>query len=915
MNKTAGAIALLLLTAAAGADDGEWLCVPNAAGNDWDCGPRNARQQQAPPEKNSPVPSPAPNPSDHNEAGAAQPCPPDTGDDSPRVIYSLADDGSHWECRLNPDTDSWDCMPVDPAAAEGAPPKKPATLHQTHGSREWVCTPLTIEKGANDKGTSGGDWQCSRQTRAAEIATRNAWNWVPARYLTPAQRCGLEPGCDGLYVEPARDWPGADRSPMTAPLQASARRSSMAGERVSLEGDVEIRKGNLSLEAGSAEFRRDEQHLTLKDGVALRQPGLLLRGDSAEIDTDTALGYLRGARFLSYDAGARASAEKIERPSEQRLKLKKASYTQCAPDNETWVLKSSRIELDYESGRGVARNSTVELYGVPAFYLPWINFPVDDRRATGVLWPSFGSNNGGLDISVPYYLNLAPDYDMTLSPRYLEQRGEMLETEFRYLNRYSDWKLSSAYLPNDKLAEEDRWLTGVEEHGTIARRWQTAIDYTRVSDEDYFRDLGTSNLAVRRSTHLNQRAEIGYLGNRWVSQLKVQQYQTIADVEEPYRKLPQWHLEYRPRGVNFAPEPILLLDLTRFDHRQSIEDGGTEVTGDRGYGEAGLRFPMHWRAGYVIPSFKVRNVRYSLDTNTGQSDPETTVNQASLDTGLYLERLFAGGDWTQTLEPRLYYLFAEQKTDQAAQPDFDTALLDFSYEQLFRETRFTGYDRLQDADQAALGLRTRFVDNRAGREVLSLALGQLFYFDERHVQLPGEPVESDSNSEIATALRYYPTPNSWFTTDLLWDSHEHQITQNNVAFHYRAPNDALYNLGYSLRRNRALGGAQIRPVEQVDASLTLPLGRQWQLFAGWHFDIREDRSLESLAGVSYQNCCWLVRVVFQRSAEPDTSNGSNDLTMDETVLLEFQLKGLGGIGDKIASVLEESIFGYRDEYE
>ncbi len=872
------------------ADSDEWRCIPNADGSDWDC---------------AALPAAAP-PASSDEAvensSANTSCAEEPDDGRPGVIYSRSEDGVDWACQLNPDSDSWDCQPLSGAAEGEPPPKKPAALRQTHGSREWTCTP-------RKQSTA---WDCAQRPLSEAAALAHPWHWVDQRYLSPSQRCDLAPGCRGRYIEPARDWPNADESPRTAPLQASALRSRLQGDYVSFDGEVELRKGNLSLEAGRAEYRRDSNALTLADGVTLRQPGVLLRGESANIDTSSGLGELRQARFLSYDAGARASAEKIERPSPLRLKLKNASYTQCSPDNETWSIKARRIELDYASGRGVARDARVQVHGVPVLYSPWLDFPVDDRRSTGLLWPSLASSDGGLDLSVPYYINLAPNYDMTLTPRHLEARGDMLESEFRYLDRHGNWELAAAYLDDDKQLNRDRWLGSLREQGQIDQHWQTSIDYSRVSDDDYFRDLGIASLAVKRSTHLNQRAAVEYLGERWRSALKLQQYQTIADVDEPYRKLPQWQLSYRPTVDNFALEPILLLDITRFDHKDSVASGGSEITGERAYSEAGLRLPMHWRAGYLAPAVKLRDLRYSLD-GSSSGNPETHVWQASLDAGLFLERPLAGGRWTQTLEPRLFYLFSEQETEQDSQPDFDTATLDFSYRQLFRDTRFTGYDRLDDADQLAVGLKSRFIDRDAGREWLSLALGQLFYFDERRVQLPGDPVASDANSEIAAEARLYPSANSWISADLLWDSHDELLTQSNIAYHYRGANNSLYNLGYSMRRNQALSDALTAPVEQVDASIALPLDAQWQLFSRWHYDIRAHHSLENLVGLSYQNCCWIVRAVYQRSVEPDSSDGSNALTTDEAILLEFQLKGLGGLGDKIASVLEETIFGYRDK--
>ena len=743
------------------------------------------------------------------------------------------------------------------------------------------------------------------------------WNWLPQEYLPESVRCNMAPGCAGRFVEPARDWSGSQLSPTEAPLVVSADTIESVGDRATMSGDVQLRKGNLSLDAGYARYRRSDSSVMLRDSVVLRQPGFMLRGQSAELDTNQGLGELLEAEILSYQTGARGSAARIARPAFDRFELEAASYTQCTPDNETWSLHAKSIELDYDSGRGVARGATVRIYDVPVFYTPYLNFPVDDRRSTGFLFPTLGFSNNSLDISTPYYLNLAPNYDLTLAPRYIETRGEALEGEFRYLNKYSEWSINGSYLPDDQTKKDDRWLLGIAEQGFMGESWYSKVDYTRVSDDSYFDDLGLANLAVKRSTHLNQKAELGYLGDNWSGHLEVQRYQTIAAVDDPYQKLPQLTLNYQSPARNFQLEPSLEFEYSRFDHRDAASDGGNKITGQRVYGAAGVSLPMRWRWGFIEPALKSRHVAYELEDadKIGVNDnPSASSNQLSVDAGLFFERELQLADkaLTQTLEPRIYYRNAEYE-DQSDQPDFDSAALTFTYQQLFRDTRFTGHDRLGDADQLAIGVSSRFIDNNLGREFLSFSLGQLYYFEEGRVQLPGDPERKSSNSDIASQLRWSPSNRHSVNADLLYDARQGTLNQSNLRYHRRNDDGSVINLGYSIRREGNQFGGLENDVRQVDASIAMPLNNQWKLFAKTQYDLEDNRSVENLIGAEYQNCCWLTRIVYQQALEPDDNSRSNtsDTETNSAILVEFQLKGLGGLGTAVTSVLKESILGYQ----
>ncbi len=745
------------------------------------------------------------------------------------------------------------------------------------------------------------------------------WHWVPNSHLSKSARCGLTPGCQGRFIEPARDWEGAGSDPLRAPLNVSADTIESLGSKATMTGDVQLRKGDLSLDAGYAQYNRSNSTVLLRDNVILRQPGILLRGQFAQIDTNRGLGELQQAEILSFQTGARGTAERIGRPDYSRFEMEGASYTQCTPDNETWSLHADSIVLDYDTGRGVARGTSIRVYDVPVFYSPYLNFPVDERRATGFLFPSIGLASNSLDISTPYYLNLAPNYDAIIAPRFIENRGEALEAELRYLNSFSEWAINTSYLPDDDKENINRWLLGINEEGFINDSWSTEIDYTKVSDDDYFSDLGLANLSVKRSTHLNQQAAVNYGSDYWTARVEVQQYQTIADVDDPYQKMPQLSLNYQSPAKNFQLEPSMEIEYTYFDHRDNLSGGGTNVTGQRIYATAGASFPMRWRWGFVEPAMKSRVVSYELkdaDLAGIDDNPSASSGQLTVDSGLYFERGLSINeqDWTQTLEPRLFYRYSEYE-EQSDQPDFDSAALTFTYQQLFRDTRFTGHDRLDDANQVAIGVSSRFINNAAGREILTASIGQLHYFDDGQVQLPGDEVRKSSNSDFAGQFRLLPDDNRWFSVDLLYDARQGVLNQSNLGYHQRSDNGALFNIGYTFRREGNEFGGLENNIKQGDASLSLPINSQWKLYAKTQYDFENNRPVENLIGAEYQNCCWLSRVVYQRALEPDDNSGSNTNGTDNNsaVLIEFQLKGLGGLGTAVTSVLKESIFGYLSD--
>lgn len=745
------------------------------------------------------------------------------------------------------------------------------------------------------------------------------WQAAPATSAESSDRRTSR--CGGSYVDTLA---GQDTSqdPADAEIRASATQSEMEGDIVRLSGGVQAEQGYRRLRADEAEFDRNQSWGSLHGNVEIREPGLLLRGATGTVNSETGEASLTAAQFTIHDSHVHGGADLIKRREDEIIELDDAYYSYCPPLQNQWVLKAEELELDREEGTGTARDARIEMGGIPILYTPYLEFPIDDRRKSGFLWPEIGNDSsGGADIAMPYYFNLAPNYDATLTPRHINERGLLTELEGRYLGEYTGyWEVGGAWMGGDDEYQQDypeedgdRWLSAVDQHGLFAQRWRTDIDYTNVSDSDYFRDLGTTSLQVTQSTHLAQRGEVDYLGDDWQAHLRVEEFKTIArDIDtDPYSKLPQLTVIRSATEQDFSPNLLFQSDYTYFDH-------DTDATGHRAYNSVGASYPMNWIWGFLKPVAKYRQINYNLDDEIYfdqnlDDTPDVGAPLVSLDGGLFFERDTAWG--LQTLEPRLYYLWADYE-DQKGLPDFDTSELTFAYNQLFRETRFSGRDRLDDANQISVGVTSRIIDPTSGHEKMAVSVGQIHYFDDRLVGVGGlSESDFEGSSAIAAEFDLSPVQELEFRSSWLWNTDESELDQTYVQLGYLAQDQRVFNLGYSYRRYRG-NDPELDDISQVDISSYLPVNDQWSLFLRSLYDLEEKERINDMVGIEYNNCCWRVRLVYQRHL--DQKNGTNIDSLVEhehATYLEFQLKGLGGIGTRVSSMLEESIRGYKDSDE
>lgn len=781
----------------------------------------------------------------------------------------------------------------------------------------------------------------------ADTATRD---WVPLKHLNAAQKLQLHPGCGGMYVDPLAQQTMPEALEDAELIIESDSSLMENGQQFQIEGNVQVKHGPRSIGADKMAFDREAQTAELEGGVEIRNPGLLIRGDRAKLSTKSEEASFEQANFVMHEEHMRGSAESIEQDDKGVVTLRGGSITTCEPNNTTWRIVGEEIRLDQQERQGVARNVSLRVMEVPIMYLPWFSFPLGDERQSGFLVPAISSSeSGGLDIAVPWYWNLAPNYDMTITPRLVSGRGAMLETENRYMNRYMDSGLKLAFLADDdggadpdvdiliengELTESqarpytgnNRWLVEANQRAGLDdnRGWYSYLDASKVSDVDYFRDVGNESFSQSNQSYVDQLMQFGYLGEHWHLQTNVHERQRLLnDLEQPLRILPQINMN----GHYYMGEYKLLMqnELTRFDHDDLVRsDGSPIVQGVRNYMD--YRVSRSWRRSWAFVNGHAgyKYLAYELDDEGLQagasSSPSVVAPQLGLDLGLIFER--QSKHYLQTFEPRIFRFYRGYSdhndfygiTDDGQNLNFDTTQRTLGFNQFFRDTRFTGHDRLDDANRSTIGLTSRWINNDTGRELMQVNLAQVLHYTTRKVSLDGQP-ESREQREIAVSAALSLGPLSRIFASSIYNTEENEVARASAGFNYASADQKfLANLGWSWVRDFQQQETNARNLDQIDASLVMPLNEQWHLMGRYNYDVEESQHLETFLGVEYNSCCYRVRVLARRWLDSNIATLVEDeaLRYDEGVFFEFHLKGLGGSGARVDTILRDSIPGYEE---
>ncbi|MBH1970509.1 LPS assembly protein LptD [Moraxellaceae bacterium AER2_44_116] len=750
---------------------------------------------------------------------------------------------------------------------------------------------------------------------ASDAVNYQRLGWISrsaAEKLPINERPPIKATCHGTWLTPIANNVKV-ANPEETPIEALAAWVYYNPEGESrLKGNVNITQQGRLVQADNAELSHNRDTGKFTGNILLAEPGIVMTGEQADMDFTTKIAHIERSEFVSTFLNAHGRANQIQRSADNVLTIASGEYSTCEPDHRVWYFAAQDLRLDPNTGRGTVKKATLHVADVPVLYVPYFNFPIDSRRMTGLLVPRFGStNDGGLDFSQPIYLNLAPNYDATITPRLLSKRGLMAEGEFRYLTSHTgEGSLNGAFLPSDNLYNSQNRKRGTWQHRYQQSNWQLGSNVNYVSDSAYFTDLGT-DLNQSNTTHQERSADLSYWGNSWNLLARVQGYQTVdpllKDIDKPYARLPQLLLTANTPN-NTPLQGKLLSELTHFQ-RSITDNSGTEVNGFRLRAEPSLSYVIKEPWGFVTPTLGVQQLSYQLD---GASSNGTSIStgSVSVDSSLVFER--EAPHFLQTLEPRLFYLFSPYH-EQSQLPNFDTAASTFSYAQLFRARRFSGGDRLDDANQISLGLTSRWLDKEDGSERFRASLGEVLYFRDRKVQLNAtDPIATASSSgfagEINAQLR-----NDWSSSaDALWTT-DGKTSQLGLQIHYLPKsNDRLFNIGYSFRRD--VSALNQKALRQASTSFLQPLTENWRMLGLWQYDLLNKETPDALLGLTYDACCWQMSL-YRRQFLVDADNATASSRRRSAFFIEVTLKGLAGLSSGVNDLLKNKVFGYSQTKE
>lgn len=804
-------------------------------------------------------------------------------------------------------------------------------------------------------------------------------NWVPTSCAKNL--------CGGYYAEPV----SVSDNPNPLPIGES--RTTIIADQPSLglQSGTSILIGHVKLSQSGRQINADQAYIysdklsgkmsliNMYGHVRYLEAGKLLTGTNAQLDlknktAEVENSIYRTDRPASYGMlHAWGKAKRIIREAANILHMRKATYTTCSPLVNSWHVKANKIILNKESGRGTASNATLYVRKMPIFYMPYFNFPIDKRRYSGFLYPTFGiSNNNGFDLSIPYYLNLAPNYDATITPRWLSKRGTQLSGLFRFLNDSSSGYMEASYLPNDKVFtafkqdatqkygavpfassylnrlkdySNDRGKFNFNDGTRFNSHWSSSLDLNYVTDPYYFQDLGSNQFSIYNDQLLNQ-ADVNYNSDHWHFLGRLQAFQTLHQINQnivldQYQRLPQLDLSADYPQQLYGLDYSLDSEFIYFNHPSDFFTGAPYPVGERLHLAPGLSMPIIKSAGFFTPTLQIDETAYSLSNNSlpGLMANRTGVNVGSspafpnhinralpifdVDTGLYFDRNinFWNHAYRQTLEPRVFYLYVPPN-NQTQIPLFDTTLPTFDYTTLFRTNRFVGIDRIGDANQVAAGITTRFLDNYTGADKLDASVGEIYYFRKHSVCLypdcGDDPTVSDRISPIVGRLSYNLTQAWSAIANTAWDPNQRQTINNGFHIQYMPIPGQVINVGYDyIRGGDPINFTNIQSGEnnynRIDLNTAWSLNQRWSVVADWNYNISHTHPQTYLYGLQYDTCCWAVRFVASKLLTAEDLMGNT--TFQNTYYLQFLLKGLGNFGNNNSSnLLISTIPGYQDNF-
>jgi LPS-assembly protein len=675
---------------------------------------------------------------------------------------------------------------------------------------------------------------------------------------------------------------------------------------VSARGAAQIRRDELTIFGDYLRYNRELGAAEAEGGVRLQSGVDRFFGPRVQYNTFTDTGVLESPGFLlQRDRIARGSAERADILGKDHYRMINAKFTTCQPGQEDWRIEAAELELDYNEEEGRAKSPRLYFFDVPILAAPSITFPLEDRRKSGFLVPYYAqTNTRGFEFGLPYYWNIAPERDLTITPVTMAKRGWQVKNHFRYLDREYAGEARLELLPSDQArGGESRTGVSLQHAHTLRPGLAAQLDYNRVSDDAYFVDLA-SQVKQISLVNLPQDAILTHNGafgsaTPYSLQARVSRFQTLQDplapILPPYHRLPQLNFSATRHDLAGALDAALPAEYVQFSHP-------TQIEGARGSLSPTLAAPILAPGWFATPKAGLRAMSYDLATPSLAGTPQATTSPGvavpwfSFDTGLMFDReaRWFGESFTQTMEPRLFYVYAPYR-NQDALPVFDTALADLTYAQLFSENRFSGGDRFGDANQVTLALTSRFL-NASGQESFRATIGQRYYFEDERVGLtPTSTLRTAEESDLLASVGGRLFQHWLFDVGTRYDREAGRMERFTLSTRYSPEIAKVLNFGYRFDRDT---------IRQIDVSGQWPIAAGWYGIGRYNYSLLDDELLEGLAGFEHNAGCWVFRAFVQRVQTATTIN---------TTSLVFQLEfnGIGQIGtDEAVQLLKRNVPGY-----
>ena len=768
----------------------------------------------------------------------------------------------------------------------------------------------------------GKSWTCASRSPGQSPAVTPAPRNQTACTLSPFYHdtWGL---CPAFPASPVLPLP--PDSPMPGQQQAFIVGDQIDGIQQGqsfITGDVQMDQGDHRVTGQKMTYDSNTGIALVKGDVNYYTPRLMVQSPSGSYDTHKGFGSFDDAEFLLPQRHGRGTADLVNSLDTDHSQMFGVQYTTCPLGHEDWLLSAPDLSLDMSTNTGIAHDVTIDFLGIPIFWTPYINFPINDDRKSGFLSTEFSFDAvNGIEIEAPYYLNLAPNYDATLYPRIISKRGLQTGASFRIMTPDSYDYVYGSYLPHDMVYDKEYGVAGDHERGQFMLVHTMRLNdemgmsglYNWVSDDAYFHDL-SSDLSIISSTYLVRYLQLQYAEGPDLSvSTMMQDFQvidpTISPFAYPYRRTPQIVVNWGNNDAVSGPEISMASELVRFQRTDRLGAWRLDT-------KPTVSLPISSYYGFITPTLAWRYTDYDLAEQQQDLPQNSTLfinepwlNNAhfsrsvpifNIDSGLYFDR--DAGDYVQTLEPRFYYLRVPYR-NQSEMPSFDTFGKVFSYTQLFSDNTFYGGDRQADANQLSYALTSRLLDTSTGAEIIRADLGQIRYFSPRKTN-PTRVVQTALFSDVVGDIAFSLNDEWTATHQQLWNPVTRRTDLANVLFQYHPAYRQVLNLGFQYQRGAGPNGSDIK---QTDFSFSWPLASNWSMVGRWNYDISSHPrlTLEDFIGFEYDNCCWNFQILHRH-----VIIGAN--TYDNVFFFQLSLKGLVTAGRHLDDLVESGILGYSD---